>query len=140
MNLLEYDAMAFGNHEFDDGIEGVLPFLEEISFPVVNSNIDASGTKLHKRFQKFLIKQFGAEKIGIIGYTSTETPDLSTTGSLRFNDEIESLREIVKELEEMKIDKIVAVGHAGIVKDREICRLVKVSLTDGYHKETAGFV
>src|SRR5512138_997444 len=40
MNLLGYDAMTLGNHEFDNGDDILAKFLEGLNFPVVNANID----------------------------------------------------------------------------------------------------
>ena len=43
MNFVGYDAMALGNHEFDDGEETLAAFLSATKFPVISANIDASG-------------------------------------------------------------------------------------------------
>ena len=41
-NLLNYDAFGVGNHDFDDGPEGLIPFVNEINFPVLAANLDTS--------------------------------------------------------------------------------------------------
>ena len=38
-NMMNYSAMGLGNHDFDDGVEGIVPFIEEVGFPVLASNI-----------------------------------------------------------------------------------------------------
>ena len=38
-NMVNYDAMGLGNHDFDDGVEGIVPFIEGANFPVLASNI-----------------------------------------------------------------------------------------------------
>ena len=38
-NLVKYDAFGLGNHDFDDGVEGLVPFIQEANFPVLASNI-----------------------------------------------------------------------------------------------------
>ena len=42
MNKLEYDGMAVGNHEFDDGPETLRAFMDTVNFPVLmaNANVD----------------------------------------------------------------------------------------------------
>jgi 2',3'-cyclic-nucleotide 2'-phosphodiesterase (5'-nucleotidase family) len=39
-NLLNFTAMSFGNHDFDDGIEGLAPFVQggefQLSFEIAN--------------------------------------------------------------------------------------------------------
>jgi len=42
--MMGYDAMTFGNHEFDDGPEGVKPFVEGANYPILAANMDDSGT------------------------------------------------------------------------------------------------
>ena len=41
-NMMNYTAMGVGNHDFDDGVEGLVPFIEGANFPVLASNINAS--------------------------------------------------------------------------------------------------
>ena len=38
-NMVKYDAMGLGNHDFDDGVDGIVPFIEGANFPVLASNI-----------------------------------------------------------------------------------------------------
>jgi 5'-nucleotidase/UDP-sugar diphosphatase len=42
MEAIGFDAMALGNHEFNNGPEGIMPLLDEVSFPVVSGNLDVS--------------------------------------------------------------------------------------------------
>ena len=37
--MVKYDAMGLGNHEFDDGVEGLVPFIDGANFPVLAANI-----------------------------------------------------------------------------------------------------
>ena len=72
---------ALGNHEFDNGPRGLHPFLQSVNFPVVSANIDASMEPLiNGLFSPSVIKNIEGEKIGIIGFTSKETPELATSG------------------------------------------------------------
>ena len=38
-NLVGYDAYGLGNHDFDDGVEGIVPFIEGVDFTVLAANI-----------------------------------------------------------------------------------------------------
>ena len=40
--MLNFDAMTLGNHEFDDGSEGLKPFLKNRTVPMVVSNMDTT--------------------------------------------------------------------------------------------------
>ncbi|KAF9823704.1 hypothetical protein SFRURICE_001412 [Spodoptera frugiperda] len=42
MNLIPHDAHALGNHEFDDGPEGLAPYLKALKAPVLAANMDVS--------------------------------------------------------------------------------------------------
>ena len=43
MNLMGYDAMTIGNHEFDFGLENMAELFRMADFPVVCSNYDVTG-------------------------------------------------------------------------------------------------
>jgi 5'-nucleotidase len=135
---MKYDAVAFGNHEFDNGIEGLEPYLRALNTTVVNSNIRDHGSAIKNLFKPRLIKNIGGQRIGIIGYTTTETPALSNTGAhLEFDDEIRSLQIQADALQMEGVDKIIAIGHAGINIDRKICQEVKgVDIVVGGHTNT----
>ena len=40
--LMDYDAMGVGNHDFDDGRDGLLPFAQEAGFPLLAANLNVS--------------------------------------------------------------------------------------------------
>ena len=46
MTILDYDVMAVGNHEFDDGPQGLSDFVDQVGFPVISANIDVSQNNL----------------------------------------------------------------------------------------------
>lgn len=144
MKELRYDAMVFGNHEFDNGVEGLMkPFMEEVDFPVLSANIKAK-PKLASTFGKsylpykiFTINERN-EKVGVVGYTSRETPALSKPGpDLEFLDEVSALQMQVDKLQTLGINKIVALGHSGFTVDQEIAKKVRgVDVVIGGHTNT----
>ncbi|XP_048766300.2 snake venom 5'-nucleotidase-like isoform X2 [Ostrea edulis] len=82
MNELGYDVMALGNHEFDRKIEGVLPFLKKVNFPVLSANIDTSlEPSIVPYVRKSYIAQVGGQQIGIVGYTTKDTTIISSPGT-----------------------------------------------------------
>ena len=46
MTMMGYDAATLGNHEFDNGLEGIKSQLKFAGFPFINSNYDFSDTIL----------------------------------------------------------------------------------------------
>ncbi|GFR73203.1 LOW QUALITY PROTEIN: 5'-nucleotidase [Elysia marginata] len=80
MNIIGYDAIGLGNHEFDNGVSGLVPFVVNASFAVLSSNIDLSDTPLQGKIAKSKTFTIGGEKIGVIGYTTKSTPYISNPG------------------------------------------------------------
>lgn len=79
---------ALGNHEFDNGVEGLInPLLKEAKFPILSANIKAKGplaSKISGLYLPYKILSVGEEVVGIVGYTSKETPFLSNPGIFFF--------------------------------------------------------
>ena len=44
ITIVGFPFQSLGNHEFDEGVEGLVPFLEKVDFPVLASNLDLSKT------------------------------------------------------------------------------------------------
>uniref|UniRef100_A0A3Q0T022 5'-nucleotidase n=1 Tax=Amphilophus citrinellus TaxID=61819 RepID=A0A3Q0T022_AMPCI len=141
MNTLGYDVMALGNHEFDNGVEGLIkPFLLDTNFSVVSANIkpDQTLATLHNYYSPYKVINIGSEKVAVVGYTTAETPFLSTPGQhLKFEDEVESLQAQVNKLESLGYNKIIALGHSGFDVDQDIARRVRgVDVVVGGHTNT----
>lgn len=135
MNLLGYDVMALGNHEFDNNIEGLLPFLQNVNFTILSSNINLdSDPRIKPYVKKSYVTEVGGEKIGVIGYTTKDTPMISQPGSLKFEDEVTSIRSEVTNLQGQGVNKIIALGHAGFAVDTKIATEVEgVDVVIGGH-------
>ncbi|WP_406944953.1 5'-nucleotidase C-terminal domain-containing protein [Halobacillus sp. SY10] len=132
MNMMEYDLMTFGNHEFDlgsspEGHKALADFVKGADFPFVSSNVDFSQDEnlspLYKKYVSKLpsdgmaynsiIKKVDGEEVGFFGLTTEETADISSPGEVQFDDYIESAEDRVEALEELGVDKIVAITHIG---------------------------
>lgn len=142
MNALRYDAMALGNHEFDNGPEGLIdPLLKEARFPILSANIKAKGplaSQISGLYFSYKNLSVGGEVVGIVGYTSKETPFLSNPGTnLVFEDEITALQLEVDKLKTLNVNKIIALGHSGFEMDKLIAQKVKgVDVVVGGHSNT----
>lgn len=126
MNAIGYDAMAVGNHEFDDGPEALAAFIDAVKFPLVSGNLDVSQSNLlNGKLKDVLVLEVGGEKIGIISALATDTVETASPGpNVIFHDEIESLKADVAALEAAGVTKIIAIPHTGFVKDKEIAAAV----------------
>ncbi len=80
---------AFGNHEFDNGVEGLIqPFLQNVNCSVVSANIKPDQTlaaRLSGLYQPYTVISVGSEKVAVVGYTTPETPFLSMPGESRIS-------------------------------------------------------
>ncbi len=122
MNLLGYDAMAVGNHEFDDGPANLARFIERVNFPVISSNIDSSkDSDLAGLIQPYAILEVKGKQIGIVGFTTEETAILSSPGNnVRFLNIERTVQAAVDELTAKGITIIIAVSHAGYERDQQV--------------------
>ena len=78
---MKFDAMTFGNHEFDDGEDALAPFLDEIKFPVLRRNVKANAaSKAGDSIKPSVVLDVGGQKIGIIGAVTTDTPEIASPG------------------------------------------------------------
>uniref|UniRef100_A0A1A8P209 5'-nucleotidase n=3 Tax=Nothobranchius TaxID=28779 RepID=A0A1A8P209_9TELE len=142
MNKLGYDAMAFGNHEFDNGVDGLLrPFLEKINCSIVSANIRPDQTlapTFGHTFLPYKIFSVGDQRVGVVGYTSRETATLSRPGPhLKFEDEVVALQPQVDKLQTLGVNKVIALGHSGFSVDQLIAKKVRgVDVVIGGHTNT----
>src|SRR5690606_20860213 len=81
LNLMKFDAMTVGNHEFDDGEEALVPFLEMAEFPVLSVNVSPNAqSRVGDMIKPSVVLDVGAERIGIIGAVTTDTPEIASPG------------------------------------------------------------
>ncbi|KAF4532379.1 hypothetical protein B566_EDAN004460 [Ephemera danica] len=112
IQMIGLDAMSLGNHEFDDGVDGLAPFLENITIPVVGANMDLSQEpRLIGHILPSTVLTVDNRKIGVIGYLTPET-------------RVTSIDREAKRLKAQGIDILIAVGHSGFGTDQRIAREV----------------
>lgn len=120
MNLVDFDAMAVGNHEFDDGPEVLANFIKASVTPVLSANIESNVFGLNELIKPETIITVDGERIGIIGLTTPETADISSAGpDVVFHDLGKSLQTSVDRLTMQGINKIVVLSHSGSYADFE---------------------
>jgi 5'-nucleotidase/UDP-sugar diphosphatase len=139
MQAIGFDAMAVGNHEFDDGPQGLAGFLDKVSFPVISGNLDLSASNLLKgKVSDVAVLEVGGQKIGVISALATDTVETSSPGpNVVFQDEIDSLAADVAALEAQGVDKIIALTHVGYHKDLDIAAKVPgIDVVVGGHSHT----
>ena len=134
-----YLFQSLGNHEFDDGVKGLVPFINEAQFPIVTANLDLSNEptlKSSKLLNSTILKVNGTQ-IGVIGYLTPMTKSIAVTDNVKFLDEIEVIREEAKKLKAQGIKILIALGHSGYEMDEKIAKEVEdIDLVIGGHSNT----
>lgn len=117
MSMVGYDAATLGNHDFDNGVEGLLAAMEAATFPFVNCNFTLKGAPLlAKRVQPYLVKDLPGARVGITGvgvaFKSLVAP--KNHAGVEYLDPVEPLKATVKRLREVeKVDLVVLLSHLG---------------------------
>ncbi|OHV75453.1 bifunctional metallophosphatase/5'-nucleotidase [Ensifer sp. LCM 4579] len=139
MNGIGFDAMAVGNHEFDDGPEELAKFLDKVKFPVISGNtVIGADTPIANRIPGYIVKEVGGQKIAVVSVLATDTDETSSPGkSVFFEDEITYLKGIVPKIEAEGINKIILLSHVGYRRDKEIAAAVDgIDVIVGGHSHT----
>jgi 5'-nucleotidase len=139
LNLMKFDAMTVGNHEFDEGDDGLAAFLDKVTFPVISSNVLAGyKSKLGDRIKPSLVLDIGGQKIGIVGAVANDTPELSSPGDgVLIAKDIDTITAAVEELKKQGIDKIIALTHVGYPRDLAvIAKIPDVDVVVGGHSHS----
>jgi len=118
MARIGYDAMAVGNHEFDNDLATIRRQEDWAGFPFLSANIYRDGKRL---FRPYVIRDLGGLKVAILGLTTKDTPlksrMLGHTG-VEFRDPIEEARGLVPELRR-QAQVVIAVTHMGHYADEQ---------------------
>lgn len=139
MNKLGYDAMTVGNHEFDDGPEVLRGFVEAVKFPVLMSNADLSSEPILKdKIAKSTVIERGGEKLGLIGLTPIDTPEIASPGkNITFTDPVQAVQGEVDRLTGEGVNKIIVLSHSGYLVDQKVAaETTGVDVIVGGHDNT----
>ncbi len=116
MTMMGYDAATLGNHEFDNGLEGISSQLKYAGFPFINSNYDFSDTILAGKTIPFKIFRCGSIKVGVygLGIELQGLVDPKNYGNTRYADPLQTALKMERMLrEEHNADLIICLSHLG---------------------------
>ncbi len=112
MNLLGYQAMAVGNHEFDKPL-AVLKMQRDLAqFPMLSANIFENGQRM---FAPYKVFDLGGLKVGVMGLTTEDTRKLAhpdNVARLEFRSPIAEARQLIPELRR-QAEVVIAATHMG---------------------------
>ncbi|EJX9781130.1 bifunctional UDP-sugar hydrolase/5'-nucleotidase [Salmonella enterica] len=116
MNLIGYDAMAVGNHEFDNPLTVLRQQEKWATFPFLSANIyqKSTGERLFKPWAIFTRQDI---KIAVIGLTTDDTAKIGNPEyftDIEFRKPAEEAKVVIQELNmNEKPDVIIATTHMG---------------------------
>ncbi|EEN6986532.1 bifunctional UDP-sugar hydrolase/5'-nucleotidase [Salmonella enterica] len=116
MNLIGYDAMAVGNHEFDNPLTVLRQQEKWAKFPFLSANIyqKSTGERLFKPWAIFTLQDI---KIAVIGLTTDDTAKIGNPEyftDIEFRKPAEEAKVVIQELNmNEKPDVIIATTHMG---------------------------
>ncbi len=116
MSKLKYDAATLGNHDFDNGLNGLLSQMPHAEFDFISSNYDFSNTILDGQTSPFKIFMKDGVKIGVFG-VGVELKGLvneSLYKETKYLDPVEIAIEMTRKLkQEQKCDLVICLSHLG---------------------------
>lgn len=116
MSKMGYEAMTLGNHEFDNGLQGLKDQFKFKNFPIINSNYDFTNTILEGHIEKYRIFWKDGVKIGVFGLGVNLKGLVSNNsfGEMKYLDPVEITQEMTRILrEEEKCDLVLCLSHLG---------------------------
>ncbi len=123
MSKLKYDAATLGNHDFDNGIDGLLAQMPYAKFDFLCANYDFSNTVMEGMTTPYKVFQVDGIKVGVFGL-GIDLDGLVTKKlykETRYLDPVEITTDTVRILKDEKgCDLVICLSHLGYdYRDRE---------------------
>ena len=148
MSMLGYDAITIGNHDFDNGMDGLDKQLPNAKFDIISSNYDFKNTILESKVSDYKIYNKSGIKIGVFGL-GIELEGLVSKDlykETKYLDPIEIANHTAKKLKETEnCDIVICLSHLGYkyekfpnkVSDLNLAKSTKnIDLIIGGHTHT----
>ncbi|MFD1507916.1 bifunctional metallophosphatase/5'-nucleotidase [Lacimonas salitolerans] len=124
MTGLGYEAMAVGNHEFDDGPAVLRDFADAVPFPLLMANADTGAeADLDGATRKSVVIEKDGMRLGLIGLTPQNNGELASPGpNIVFTDPVQATQAEIDRLTADGVTRIILLSHSGIEVDRRVAR------------------
>lgn len=136
--------ITLGNHELYETDTGVLnSFFDYIiqgknncSFDIVLANVKFDNETIQNEIKPYIIKEYGQNKAAYFGLTTNET-GMNNIKGMQIYDPYETAKEIISQLKNAGINKIISVTHLGIEQDKKLAEMFPdIDLIVGGHTHT----
>ena len=116
MSLIGYDVGTLGNHDFDNGVDGLAKAMKFANFDFVSSNYDVRGTAIESRVKPYVVRVIGGVRVGLFGLGIS--PDNLITPEnfkgVKYNDPVKAATDVVKTLREReRCTLVLGMSHLG---------------------------
>ena len=122
MSKLGYEASTFGNHEFDNGLEGLEKMLPYAKFPFLTANYDLSDTILNGKTRDYIIIKKQGIRIGVfgMGIELNGLVDPTLCRGVQYLDPIKVANEMAARLKhDYHCSLVVCLSHLGYRYDND---------------------
>ena len=104
MSMMKYDASTIGNHDFDNGLEGIVAQMPHASFEFISSNYDFKNTVMDGYVKPYKIFNKENIKIGVfgLGIELSGLVDKKNYKETVYNNPVETAQEMVRKLKQEK--------------------------------------
>jgi 5'-nucleotidase len=148
MSMMKYDLATIGNHDFDNGIDGLYAQLPHASFEFVSANYDFKNTVLNGHVKPYRILNKDGIKVGVFGLGVgldglVDKKHYKETVYLNPVEVAQDMTRILKQ--EQKCDLVICLSHLGYkykddpekICDTKLATLTKdIDLIIGGHTHT----
>lgn len=135
MSDLGYDAAAIGNHEFDNGVEGLAKAARYAKFPLVCANYNFTETPLARIVQKYIVKGVDGLRIGIYGLGIAFAGLVAEKNhkGVYYRDPVQTSKTMIRLLRDYEhCDMVICLSHLGYeYEDGRISDIKLANQVDG---------
>jgi 5'-nucleotidase len=118
MSAIGYDVVTLGNHDFDNGVEGLAAAMKFATFEFVSTNYDVRGTPIESRVKPYVVREIEGVRIGIFGL-GINPEGLITPENFKG----------IKYYDPVKVSR----GAVQVLREREHCAMVVCASHLGYY-------
>ena len=135
MSMMRYDAATIGNHDFDNGVEGIRAQMPHATFEFISANYDFKNTVMDGFVKPYKIFDKDGIKVGVfgLGIELEGLVDKRMYSETVYNGPVETAQDMVRILKkEKKCDVIICLSHLGYKykeDESKICDLKLAALT-----------
>ncbi len=121
-NLVPFDIAVPGNHEFDFGTENFADKMKASKYPWAAINITKEDGSAIDGLGGVMVKEVGGLKVALIPVAQDTSPEVSSTGSLKFGPSVEMGIAAAKAAREAGADLVVGVVQTNMENDRSLIK------------------